>query len=688
MMNAIPSAVLSEHFQEHLKGRRLVSALFTTFRLEPSFFETEVLPIFFDIPLSHAPAIKLVQLEDAIRSLPGTLAVYYDQNGLVADGGAAKLDVRRYSIRHPTGIFHPKNVLALVEDAKPDENGKHARALLCASASANLTRAGWWENVEAAHIETIAEGELTNLRDPLIAYVDDLVRAVEGRHANDDLRAAHGAAKDIRAFLLGTAQREHRSQGGRIHPHFHSGDASLPDFIERVARGSLFGLCLEVISPYFDGGDTSAPLQSLLERFQPKETRLFLPRNDRGEALCTEGLYSWVKENPATTWGSLPGDLLKNGNTKDAKPRAVHAKVYRFFEPKRGGREVLFVGSANLTIPGCRVAGRGGNWETGFLVEATSKARPDWWLISDVKRPSKFAPRVEDEGTASSEGTRLVLRFHWDTHEGTAFWNDATSSPRLAVRHGGVDVLKLAPIPPRVCSALDGEQCKQLERTLASTSLLEVVGESPEPGLLLVQEEGMSHRPSLLLDLTAADILRYWALLTVEQRAAFLEASIRITGDEDPLMARLAPLAAETTLFDRFAGIFQAFACLEERARAALAAGSPREADYRLFGRKYDSLGNLLQRVLRDVVAGSGDRIDQYVMTLCAKQTLREIGRDFPEYWAAHRDDVNELETLLTDAATIRAGLAGASADMPEFLDWFESWFLKRARALPDEAAT
>jgi hypothetical protein len=218
-----------------------------------------------------------------------------------------------------------------------------------------------------------------------------------------------------------------------------------------------------------------------------------------------------------------------------------------------------------------------------------------------------------------------------------------------------------------------------------STSLLQVVGEGPEPGLLLVQEEGMSHRPSLLLELSAADILRYWALLSVEQRAAFIEARAKIAGDDDPLIAKLAPLPIETTLFDRFAGIFHAFSCLEDRVREALDAQKTREADYRLFGKKYDSLGRLLERVLADAGAATGDRVEQYVVTLCTRQLLRELGRSYPEYWAEHRDDVKGLESQLGEASSLRAALAAGHAEMPAFLDWFERWFLKRAAALPEE---
>jgi hypothetical protein len=681
----IPRAVLSEHFQDRMQGRRLVSAVFTTFRFEPGFFETEILPIFFDLPLSLASEVKLVQLEDALRSLPGSIAVYYDQRGLVADGGPAKLDIRRHPIWHATGIFHPKNVLALVEDAKPDENGHRARALLCACLSANLTRAGWWENVEVAHVEEIRAGEHTNLRAALVAYLDRLVQAAERRRPNDELRRGHAAVRDVRDFLRETTQREHRSVNGRLRTHFHDGGDSLPDFIANTAGDAVRGMCLEVISPYFDRDGESGPLVALMERFAPREVRVFLPRNDRGEARCSEALYEWMRTRERVSWGALPRDLLRRGKAEDAKHRKVHAKVYRFFEPKRGGREILYVGSTNLTDPGCRVAGAGGNWETGFLVEATSGARPDWWLAPEQRRPAAFVPVDEDEGTASSGGTQLVVRFWWDRREAAVLWGGKNPSPALTVSHRGMAIFEVAGLAPREWVLLDAEASRRLEQALASSSLLEVSGEGPEPGLLLVQEESMSHRPSLLLDLSVADILRYWALFTVEQRAAFIEARARIAGDDDPLVAKIAPSPVEASLFDRFAGVFHSFACLDERVREALEEGRTRDADYRLFGKKYDSLGCLLERVLADVHAGKGDRIEQYVLMLCARQLLSELGRAYPDYWAEHRDDVKRLEAQLADAATLRAALAGGDADMPAFLDWFERWFLRRAEPLPEE---
>ena len=119
-----------------------------------------------------------MQMEDLLRDVPHGVAVYYDQNGLVADAKPARLDVRRIAVRHATGIFHPKNVFALVEALDPDEDGQPAQTLIVASMSANLTRAGWWENVEVCHIEELREGELTPVRNDLLGFLDGLERRV------------------------------------------------------------------------------------------------------------------------------------------------------------------------------------------------------------------------------------------------------------------------------------------------------------------------------------------------------------------------------------------------------------------------------------------------------------------------------------------------------------------------------
>jgi hypothetical protein len=165
---AIPSSVLSEHFQERLSGKRLLGALFLTFEFDPGFFEQEVLPVILDAPVSHSQVARLLQLEHALHDVPYGVSVFYDSTGLRAsDYTAPRLDVRRYPVSLSTGIFHPKNVLLLTEDLDPDEDGTKGRGLLVATLSANITRSGWWENVEACQVEELVLGGTTRLKDSL-----------------------------------------------------------------------------------------------------------------------------------------------------------------------------------------------------------------------------------------------------------------------------------------------------------------------------------------------------------------------------------------------------------------------------------------------------------------------------------------------------------------------------------------
>ena len=670
-MDDIPHAVLSEQFEERMQGQRLRAAVFVTYQFEPGFFEQEVLPVLLDVPLSHAVTIRLVQLEDALRHVEGDIAVYYDANGLVrGDEGSAKLDVRRIPVQHRHGIFHPKNVFLLVEAEKQDEEGHRPQTLIVASLSANLTRSGWWENVEACHIEEIAEGDRTRLKDDMASFLEFL--------RNKTLaQTEHRGIREILGFLRRVDLRLQKSSSGQLHTHFYRGTESVPDFLDQVAGSVIRGAYLEIISPYFDDADSSSPLEELIERFQPKEVRVFLPRSINGDVACRPTLYHAVRRLPAVAWGRLPKEFVRLGKGVDAGERRVHAKVYRFFtqSPKR---EVCFVGSANLTSAAHQL---GGNVETGFLVDLVPPRRPDFWMATDGRVPTDFQVRKEDEASAASGGTRLNLRYHWGRNQAETFWDAPNASPPLTVKARGIEIVSLLVLTSRTWTVLHENIAESIASCLTETSLFEVHGEAQEPGLLLVQEEGMANKPSILTSLSVTDILRYWALLTVEQRAAFLEArmpEVALHGAGADLMARARIVAEGETLFDRFAGVFHAFGCLERDIRAALDAGRDKDVEYRLFGKKYDSLGSLLDRI--GTPGDDRKDVDQYVIVLCARQLCQELKRDYPDAWASHATDVRQLEERFASLSTIRDQLiASNSGDFEQFLNWFERWFLRRA---------
>lgn len=677
----IPRAILSDQLEKCIRGRRVIAAVFLTFEFDPGFFEQEIVPVLLNLSVSHAKAIRLVQLEDALRPCAGNIAVFFDADRLVkGSAGSAHLDVRRIPVRHGTGVFHPKNILLLVEDSAGDDTGHRAQALLIGAMSANLTRSGWWENVEACHFEEIQESGATRLTDALLK----LLRLLRQRTS---ATGPHPPLETIVNFLQeDTENRKQRTSNRTLFTHFYAGTDSFPDFLEQCAGASLQGLYLEIISPYLGDAPASAPLLELIARFQPKEVRLLLPRNRDGSAACSAELHRSVAGLDRVSWGKLPGAVISGGANKDTPARFIHAKVYRFFSQKPK-REFCFVGSVNLTEP---AHAKKGNWETGMLVEVDCPRAPDFWLETDGSTPKDFHPN-DDTDPAKSGGTPLVVQYHWDSGIAKCFWDLENNSPSLRIEMRGVILCQLGPISARTWIQLDSTVAAQLAAQLKETSFVEVFGYGEGSGLLLVQEEGMAHKPSLLLNLSAADILRYWSLLTNDQRAAFLEAKsfdLDLSQDGSELLARTKINWGNQTFFDRFAGVFHAFSCLENAVREKLTIKPPRatEADYRLFGKKYDSLGTLLDRVISDPALT--DDIERYIILLCAQQLMQELERDFPEYWQTRKAKSLELKATLTHAQTIRLRMAtaGADCDMPAFLDWFDTWFLKRAKT--EEAIT
>jgi hypothetical protein len=668
----IPHAVLSEQFQKYLDGRRLRSAVFCTYKFDPGFFEKEILPVFLDIPLSDDVNIQLAQIGKVLRSGNMEIAVYYDASGLTGED-SARLDVRRNPIRHRRGIFHPKNVFLLLEEIEPDDEGHHEPVLIVACLSANLTKSGWWENVEVCHIEKVYEGDKTVLKDDVLKFLDDLKR----RSPED---SDHTAVEDIRKYLLSTRKRIHKSSGGQLLSHFYQGGESLVNFLDRLAGYSLRGAYLEVISPYFDDSDVCRPLVDLIERFGPKEVHVFLPRSKSGEAECNGLLYRSVSKLTNTSWAKLPQEIVHPERNADLPNRFVHAKVYRFFtqNPKR---EICFVGSVNLTTPG---QSGSGNIESGFLVDMSPPRRPDFWLVPEDQKVTRFKVKIEDDETTGAGQTNLVLRYHWDTSIAEAYWDSTETSPQLKLEARDVKIGTLDQYPPRKWKTLSVEQQQQLALILLETSFVTVHAPDIPPALILVQEMGMMSKPSLTLRLSVSDILLNWSLLTDDDRAAFIESRAEsMSGESDTEeMTTITPLAVnESSFFDRFAGVIHAFASLERSIRNSIKSGHPKDADYRLFGRDYDSLGPLIDKVMSE--SDTLDDVERYVILSCSRQLIWLILKEYEEYWSGRRVQVQMLEQQMSAWETIRLRLIDANGpQFGDFLDWFDLWFKKKAEPI------
>ena len=681
---AIPMKVLTEQVAEAINGRRVRSAVFTTFSFDPGFFELNILPVLFDQPFSQPDKVRRLQLEDALRTVDH-LAVYYDRRALAQDGEPAQLDYRRLDVSRHTGYFHPKVILLLVEERREArgeavDDGREAeparQALVIGILSANLTRAGWWENVECAHIEEINDADASDQRCPFRPDLLGLVQRVrQSASESDDQSALDG----INAFLSVRPQRNSigkNKSNGRDDTRIFGAQSqtTLSNWLRHLDFDSE-GLNLEVISPYFDA-QGEGPLRDLIDAFRPREVRVFLPLEPDGATSVTEATYEAIAALDGARWARLPREVTNRGRDERSErlaPRRVHAKVYRLW--KRGGPDFLLVGSPNLTSAGHSQV-EAGNLEAAFLVEITDLGyRRRWWLEPLEQETDRFAPTTPTEVDGLDEvGLDLSFQFDWGTKRLSYRLKESTPHGFKVLTTSGQSLATVN--GPRFgrWTPLGSAASSCLEEMLLSTSFL-LVEHRGQSWRVLVREENMGHRRSLLAQLTPEEILEYWSLLTPHQRTQFLEAHILDQVEGLPV-ARVEQLHGRDTLFDRFAGIYHAFACLERAVDTALEDGRDNEADARLLGAKYDSLPNLLQKTLE---RPDGDPILKYVTFLCARQLRQELGRRHRNFFSQRTQHVKHLDKLLDHLPDLRDLIEFDDVDGDRFLQWYEDAFLTPA---------
>ena len=680
----IPTRVLTEQVADAIKGRRVRIGVFTTFSFDPGFFELNILPVLFDQPFSQPDKVRRLQLEDALRTIDH-LAVYYDRRALAQDGEPAQLDYRRLDVSRHTGYFHPKVILLLVDEhdeagGAPADTGSGAeparQALIVGILSANLTRAGWWENVECAHIEESTDRDINDERHSFRPDLLPLLQRVRESASDGDDQSA---LDRIIAFLSARSQDnslKESTSGGRHRTRIFGGQsqAALSDWLQQLEFDSE-GLNLEVISPYFDARG-EGPLRSLIETLRPREVRVFLPSETDGALLVTKATYEAIAGLDNARWARLPGEVTNRGRDEKSQllaPRRVHAKVYRLW--KRGGPDLLLVGSPNLTNAGHSPA-TAGNLEAAFFVDISDIGHGRrWWLEPVEQAADRFVPTKPEEADGLDEvGLDLSLQFDWGAKQLSYYLKESTADEFRVLTTAGQPLAIVE--RPRFgrWTRLGRAAWSRIEGILLSTSFL-LIEHRGKSWRILVREENMGHRPSLLTQLTPEEILEYWSLLTPHQRTQFLEAHVLDQIEGLPVV-RVEQLHARNTLFDRFAGIYHAFACLERAVDTALEDGRDNEADARLLGAKYDSLPNLLQKTLD---RQEGDSILNYVTFLCARQLRQELSGRHLEFFSQRKEHVQRLDKLLDHLPNLRKSIELDDAHADRFLQWYETEFLKPA---------
>ncbi len=680
-----PRRVLSDQISAAIGGRRVTAAVFSTFSFDPAFFELEILPLLFEGRVrggfSHLEKVRRVQLEECLRDSV-EIEVFYDRTGLVGNAGPASLDFRRVDVGRSTGVFHPKLVLILVENSESGNGEDLAPSLIVATLSANLTRSGWWENVEAGHVEVIEAESRANWR---CTFRSDLLFALEQVMDSAGPEGRSRALRTVYRFVRDIAPKQgnrNASWLGRYYTRLFAGQASLFEWLKDLRIASR-NWNLEVVSPYFDAHGAQA-LGRVIQATRPSEVRVLLPTEADGSPTVTGEQFEAVAA--LAKWSRFRSTITgspRNAPSEGEAPRWVHAKVYRFW--RRGEGDISLVGSVNLTGAAHSPAGAG-NLEAAFLVNTASSADDsEPWLKPLDDPPARFPEEpAGKEGSSEWVGLALSVRYDWRRHA-LEYRLDDVHAGDVQLRSLAGEELHTIVEPVRGdwtdCGTGAADRAKKL---LVSTSLAAARIATPRGSRewrILIREEGMTHKPSLITQLTPDEILQYWSLLTEPQRQAFIAEAL----DRDAELLGFSPDSPSRsrihvpTVFDQFAGVFHAFERLSNWVDERLAEGHEEQVTARLFGEKYDSLPLLLRK---NLTREDGDAVMAYLTFLSARQVVTRVAARWPDYWAGHGDDARGLDRLLGKLTQVRAKIPLSDPDREDMLAWYEDKFVTHAADL------
>ena len=666
---SVSKEVLSEELASAIGDRSISCAVFTTYNFDPGFFELHVLPLLFtQQKFSEVEKVRLIQLEDCLRSKI-KVATYYDNNALTLDGSSPKLGYERIPMRRRSGVFHPKLILLLTKASESDQP-----SLIVGCMSANLTRSGWWENIECAHLLEI---QATTAGSTPCSFRNDLLALLEQIKRYSPLED-HDSMNEVLNFVRDESfQSLEATDGrGRNSPIRLFGEASKPFAVWLQEEANIpTNMNLDVISPFFDKNVTSS-LDSVIEATCPAQTQIYLPEASDGTLLISEELFEHVLNKPDVHWSKLSADIGPSKSTTSETHRFVHAKIYRFW--KRGRPDLTVVGSVNCTQAAHSSAGRG-NIEAAFLVASSvSSSLSKSWLVKTDQDSPTFVNDIPNEADGSDHSLfDIHVRYDWAAEEVSVRVRGSLQFPVNITDLTGNRLFTVETCAPDVWVACSVSAAKNIRRTIEVSSFLTVRCEG-HTWRILAQEENFSHRPSFLNTLSAEEILKYWSLLSAEQRERFItRRSIEYV---EGLPSQKSVLTGEAdSIFNHYAGIFHAFGRFRRHIQKSLDERLDSEADCLLFGAKYDSLPELLTKVLKSD-EDQRDPITTYITFLTAKQLLEWVIRDYS--WFCESDlgvvGLKKLQSLIEEGLKVRDEIQLSNTeDSVRFLAWFEEKFLE-----------
>ena len=205
--------VISDKLEKVIEDGYVKAAVFTTYNFEPEFFELDVIPILLkqDNAYSVDERVKSHIIRDALMKSTMQLEVFYDAKIFRSEGSQSpQMGYLHHGVNLGNRAFHPKSIYILMHSDEYDQD-----YLIVGAGSNNLSKPGWWDNIEAQHWEVVWDGEI---RKKFKNRLQEDVSWLEGKHKDK-----HG---DFISFLTNQKDsveppREFRRPVGLSHAALH-----------------------------------------------------------------------------------------------------------------------------------------------------------------------------------------------------------------------------------------------------------------------------------------------------------------------------------------------------------------------------------------------------------------------------------------------------------------------------------
>lgn len=651
------SLTITEAFRQQIGTRRVERAFFATYAFEPDFFELEVMPLLLGNPaLSPNETLRYCQLQSLMRRDRGRWAVAYDVD--VFDPGLApRLEVDYLPVRVGGGCQHAKLAVLQLKEKERDGGGE---SLLLAAGSFNLTKAGWWENLEVGHWVELRPGDAPrNIVAPLLESLDFfLAQRPVAPTGSDALQA-------LRTFVEEQLKPTADDPGCAF--YFSGAGAGRRHFADFIAANTRGRGMLEVVSPFFAERGDEPDVRGFLSRFA--QARVLLPLDQEGKARVDEEAVYKTLPSATIAWAQwLP--RLRDSHVKIPNQyRRLHAKIYRTL----GEAPWCFVGSVNLSFKAFRH-----NVEAGFLLNGSSPEP----MLEPLEQVSTEFGKPEDEAPGTGEGAAdtaamPVIHLAYDWQDNTlSVRSDA--SGRLVLHDGSAGVLAAFALEAGRDAA---QHLPSLRERLERSSLVEAEWRADGAAgsarrMLLVSQHNVFCRPTYLPALDLQALLRIFQGMNesarLEMMAGLAAGMVRLERDGVVMDENLPDLlgnAAPESFFSEFSQVNGAFWVLGRRLEQARMAGDAQTLAYFLKGCQPDSLRKVLESVRPAADGKAPSLIVRYLTLLSVDELLQRYPEQADPALAAEvRQAIEALEET-----ELRAQLQVGDKD--RFLAWFRKKF-------------